>query len=64
MVDTDGDDKEVERDIYAYFRGSYDHYGYKYWESQLENFLNYFDLTTEEKCRYARLRLDGEAYYW
>jgi len=65
---TDCDDKEVERDMYAavpYFQGSYNRYRYEYWESQLEDFFSYFELITEEKCRYARrLSLDGEAYYW
>jgi len=62
---TDCDDNEDERDMYAdvlYFRGSYDRYEYEYWKSQFEDFFNYFELTTEEKCRYARLRLDLEAY--
>ena len=57
--------RQVERDMYAailYFRGSYDRYGYGYWESQLVDCFSYFSLTTEEKYRYARLRLDGEAY--
>jgi len=42
---TDGDEKEVERDIYAalsYFRGSNDHIGYEEWESSLKVFFNYF----------------------
>ena len=63
---TDGDDKKVERDMYAavpYFPGSCDNYGYEYWENQLENFFSYFELTTEEKYCYARPRLDEEAYY-
>jgi len=46
-IDTDGDDKKVEGDMYAtvqYFRGSYDRHWYKYWESQVEDFFNYFEL--------------------
>ena len=31
---------------------------------KLEKFFSYFELTTEEKYRYVRLKLDGEAYYW
>jgi len=56
---TDCDNKKVEWDMYAaisYFRDSYDHYRYKYWESQLEDFFSYFELTTEEKYRYARFK--------
>ena len=37
-IHTDNDDKEVERYMYAsvlYFRGSYDRYGYEYWENQI-----------------------------
>jgi len=44
---TDGDPKEVERDMHvsiSYFRGSYDHYGYEKWENHLEKFFNYFSL--------------------
>ena len=62
-----GDDKEIKRDMYAvvpYFWGSYDRYGYGYWESQLEDFFSYFELTTEEKYYYVQLKLDEEAYYW
>jgi len=43
--------------VIPYFQDSYDSYGYEYWESQVEDFFSYFELTTEEKCRCARLRL-------
>jgi len=41
-----------------------DHYEYEAWESDLEYFFSYFSLTIEEKYWYARLKLDGETYYW
>jgi len=50
-------------EVVPYFRGSYDRYGYEYWESQLEDLFSYFELTTEQKFCYAQLRLDREAYY-
>jgi len=53
---TDGDEKKVERDMYAAipcFRGSHDRDGYEKWESNFEAFFNYFVLTYEHKCRYA-----------
>ena len=37
---TDGDEKEVERDMYAViscFRGFHDRYGYGKWENHLKN---------------------------
>ena len=46
------------------FQGFDDRYGYKAWENDLGDFFCYFSLTTEDKCRYIRLKLDGEAYYW
>ena len=58
-INTDCDDKYVERVMFEavpLFQGFDDHYGY-------EDFFSYFSLTTEDKCRYARLKLDGEAYY-
>ena len=48
----DGDDNEIERYMYAaipYFWSFNDRYGYKDWESQLEDFFSYFSLTTGEK---------------
>ena len=66
-MDTDGDEKEVECDMYAIilcFRGSDDQYGYEKWESNLETFFSYFVLISEQKCRYAQMRLIGEAYWW
>jgi len=62
---TDCDDKEVERSMFTtvlYFRGAYDRYGYEDRESNLEAFVNYFVLTSEQKCYYAQMRLVGEAY--
>jgi len=53
---TDGDEKEVERDMNAalpYFRGFYDRDGYKKWENHLEDFFRYFSLTLAQKCHYA-----------
>jgi len=47
-----------------YFWGSHDRDGYKNWESNLEAFFSYFILTSEQKCRYAQMRLVGEAYWW
>ena len=66
-MDTDCDDKYVERAMFEavlLFRGFDDHYRYEAWESDLEDFFSYFSLTTEKKYCYARLKLDGEAYYW
>jgi len=64
-IHTDGDEKDVERDIYAallYFWGSDDRDGYEKWESNLEVFFSYFILTSEQKYHYAQIRLGGEAY--
>ena len=64
---TDGDEKEVERDMYAalpYFRGFYDQDGYEKWENHLENFFRYFSLTPAQKCHYAQMKLVGEVYWW
>ena len=49
MVDiyTDGDDNEVERDMYAAipcFWGSHDRYGYEKWENYLKEFFSYSDI--------------------
>jgi len=47
-INTDADEKKVERDTYAaipYFWSSGDHYGYEKWESNLEAFFSYFILT-------------------
>jgi len=66
-IHTNGDPKEVEWKMYAAvptFRGFYDRYGYEDWESNLETFFNYFSLTSEQKCLYARMKLVGEPYYW
>ena len=46
------------------FRGFNDCYEYEVWENDLEDIFSYFFLTTDEKYRYAILKLDGEAYYW
>ena len=46
------------------FRGFDDRYEYKAWGSDLEDFFNYFSLIFEDKCHYARFKLDGETYYW
>jgi len=38
-INTDADDKKVERGLYAaitFFRGSSDHYEYENWENHLE----------------------------
>ena len=64
---TEGDEKEVERNMYAvlsYFRDSDDHYGYEKWESNLEGFFRYFVLTSEQKYCYAQMRLVGKASWW
>jgi len=45
-------------------RGYYDHHEYEKWEDNLEDFFRFFSLTLEQKCRYARIKLDEEAYYW
>ena len=65
-INTDCDDKYLERAMFEaipLFR-DFDHrYGYEAWKNGLEDFFNYFYLTTEEKCRSARVKLDREAYY-
>ena len=48
----------------SYFQGAYDRYSYENWESNLEAFLSYFVLTSEQKCHYAQMRLVGESYWW
>ena len=63
----DGDEKEVERDMSVAilcFLGSYDRDGFEKWENNLKVFFSYFILTSEQKCRYAQMRLVGEAYWW
>ena len=53
---TDGNEKEVERDMYAalsYFRGFYNQNGYKKWENHFEDFFGYFSFTPDQKYRYA-----------
>ena len=45
FIHTNGDEKEVERDMYAalpYFQSSNDHYGYEKWENNLKDFFSYF----------------------
>jgi len=62
---TDGDDKKVERDMYAaipYFQGSHNRYGYEKWENHFEELFSYLPLTSEQKCRYAQMKLDEEDY--
>ena len=64
---TDGDDKEVERDMHAiipYFRDSKDYDEYEKWEDRLEDFFSFFSLIHEQKCRYAQMKLIEEAYWW
>ena len=59
---TDGDEKEVERDMYAalpYFQDSHD--GYENWENNLEEVFNYFSLTSEQKYHYIQRRLVGQS---
>ena len=49
---TDGDENEVEKDMYAalpYFRDFYDQDGYEKCENHLENFFRYFSLTPTQK---------------
>ena len=61
---TDGDEKEIERDMYAalsYFRSFYDQDGYEKWKNHLEDFFRHFSLTPAQKCHYAQIKLDGEA---
>jgi len=62
-INTEADDKEVERDMYAAllcFQGSDDQCGYEKWESNLEDIFSYFILTSEQKCRYAQMKLVGK----
>jgi len=47
-----------------YFQSSNDHDGYEEWKDHLEDFFSYFSLTPEQKCRYAQMKLAGEAYWW
>ena len=64
-INTEADDKKVERDMYATltcFQGFDDQYGYEKWESNLEDFFSYFILTSEQKYRYAQMKLVGIAY--
>jgi len=59
--------KKVERDMYAaipYFRSSSDHYEYENCENHFEDFFSYFSWTSEQKCRYAQMKLTGKAYWW
>ena len=62
---TDGDEKEVEGDMYAalpYFRGSNDLDGYEKCEKYFANFFRYFSLTPAQKCHYGQMKLAGETY--
>ena len=64
---TDGDEKEVERDMYAtlsYFRGFNDQDGCEKWENQLEHLFRYLSLTPAQKYHYAQMMLAGEVYWW
>jgi len=66
-VCADGDENEIERDMYAalwYFRGSNDQDGYEKWETHLENFFRYFSLTPKQKCHNAQMKLGEEVYWW
>ena len=56
-INTDVDDKKVERDMYAaimYFRSSDDHYGYEKWENNIGAFFSYFVPTSKQKFYYAQ----------
>ena len=49
-IHTDGDENEVEWDMYVAilcFWGSYDRYGNEKWKNYLEEFFSYFSLTSE-----------------
>ena len=62
---TDGDDKKVERDMYAvipYFWGSNNHDEYEKW-NYLEEFFSYSSLRPEQKCHYAQMKLAEETYW-
>jgi len=66
-INTEADDKEVKRDVYAAlscFRGSDDQYEYEKWESNLKIFFNYFILTSEQKYRYAQMKFVEKVYCW
>ena len=66
-INIDADEKEVEQDMFTvvlHFWGSSDRYGYEVWENHFEYFFNYFSMTSEQKYRYAQMRLDREAYKW
>jgi len=66
-INTDADDKNVERDMYAvipYFRGSENHIGYEMWENDPERFFSYFILTSKQKCHYAQMKMVGQVYWW
>ena len=61
-INTDVDDKDVERDMYAvisYFRGSNDHIGYEKWENDFEEIFSYFIMTSEQQYHYAQMKLVG-----
>ena len=63
----DGDEKEIERDMYAafpYFRGPNDHDGYEKWKNQLDNFLRYFSLKPTQKCHFTQMKPAEEVYCW
>ena len=47
-----------------YFQGSDDHHGYEKQEKNLEVFLSYFALNSEQKCHYTQMKLAGEIYWW
>ena len=47
-----------------YFQDFNDHDGYKERTNHLEYLFSYFSLTTEQKYRYAQMKLDGKAYWW
>jgi len=66
-INTDRDNKYVEQVMFEnvpLFWGFDDRYVYEAWGSDLEYFFSYFSLTTQEKCCYAKPKLDGEVYYW
>ena len=66
-INTEANDKEVKRDMYAAlpcFQDSDNQYGYEKWENNFKVF-SYFVLTSsEQKCHYVQMKLVGKAYCW
>ena len=66
-INTDVEDKKVERDMYAtilYFQGSNDPCGYEEWKNYIEDFFSYFSLIPEQKCHYVQMKLAEKVYWW